>query len=310
MTLVNTLIPVFALIGLGLFSRHINLFRAEAAASFNTFILYICLPPLFFWSTASVRLEEIANFRYISVILIGALVTGTLAWWLIGRMQQQIPSANRLLLSLSALNPNTIYIGVPLFTLLFGPQGTLPIIIASLCFNLLMGIAMTILDMLTQSSRFSLGTVLYRLFIKNPLFLPPLIGIAWNILQLPEPKALASTMTLLSQATAPVALFTMGLTLYGQRVRGQMKQLLLLTGLKLAVQPIIIIGLCTFLLPLPAPWYESAILASAMPTAAMVSVFALRYEKEIAPISSTIVISTLLAIPALSLWMLLLPHIT
>ncbi|PXF31516.1 hypothetical protein WH50_09415 [Pokkaliibacter plantistimulans] len=310
MVLVNTLIPIFVLIGLGLFTRHIRLFDSQSIQVFNPFILNICLPPLFFWSTASVALTEILNLRFIAITLVASLLSGALVWWLAKRFWNIQHPADRMLLSLSGLNPNTIYMGVPLFTLLYGSHGTLPVIISSLTFNILfMGLGMALLDHLTQPEPTRIRTLLVRLFVKNPLFMPPLLGMLWSACGLPKPEALSGLMTLLAQATAPVALFTMGLSLYGQSVRGQLKPILLISSIKLLVHPLLALLLASLFWPLPRIWMEGVVLANALPAAAMVSVFALKYERQVSVVSSVIVISTLVSLLTLSGWMLILPYL-
>lgn len=307
MILLNTLIPVFALIVLGLASRHAGLFKGEAVGVLNAFILYICLPPLFFWSTASVDIRHIINLRFIGVICASAWICGLIAWFVMAKVRPDSDSAGRLLVSLCTLNPNTIYIGIPLFTLLFGSNGTTPVIVASLCFNILfMGLSMTVLDHLTSSSKRSLGQLLIQLLVKNPLFVPPMIGTLWSLLGLPTPQALGSTMSLLAQATAPVALFTMGLTLYGQKVRGNIAMLSGFALMKLLLHPALALLLGYFVLPLSSDMLKAALMTCALPTAAMVSLFALRYDREVQTISSITVITTVLAIFSLSIWIALL----
>ncbi|MFB9886946.1 AEC family transporter [Balneatrix alpica] len=305
-TLLNSLLPIFALIGLGWWARRSQLLSEQALASFNPFILYICLPALMFWSTARVPVSDFAQPAFVAAFMLASLGVGALAAWL-GWRYWQLKGADGLLASLNALFGNSVYMGIPLYTLSYGLEGVNLIIIATLLANVVfMGIAISWLSWLCQPGKLNWRALFSRLLLKNPLLLPPLLGMlcSWQNISLPD--ALISLFELLSQATAPVALFAMGLSLYGQRLRGSLSAIASLSALKLLLHPALAWGL-GIAFGLSGLDLTALVLMCALPTGALVSLLAIQYQRLIPISSSVMVFSTLLSLLSLPLWMALLP---
>ncbi|MEH6578944.1 MAG: AEC family transporter [Amphritea sp.] len=306
--LFNIVIPVFMLIGLGWFSRKVDLLKEESATALNQYVFYIAVPPLMFLSTARVDIETVLHWEFISAYLGGSLIAvicAFLGWrWL--KMQSPLDWT---VIALNAVWANTVYMGVPIFFFMFGERGALPVVIATLATNLLFIFALAVMSEL-QSSK---GNVLQKLrslmmqaLLKNPVMMAPLFGMAVSVAGITLPVALLTPLEMLAPTAAPVALFALGISLYGLPVKGAGLELGWLSFIKLVVHPVAVYLMVVWVFDLEPFWAASAILMAALPTGAMVFVLAQQYRTRVTLSSATILVTTLGSILTLAL---LLPHL-
>ena len=75
MTILNIVLPIFAIIIIGYIAGATNVVPKSGAKSLNNFVFYIALPALLFQSTATAPLEQLMNWRF-SLSLCNILYTG------------------------------------------------------------------------------------------------------------------------------------------------------------------------------------------------------------------------------------------
>ena len=128
--ILNTLLPLFALIGVGFACRRHGILDASAASVLNRFVVYIALPGALFdivrrsaWS-ALYQPGFIATFG-LATLAIFALV---LAWRM--RAGQRVADAS--VDAIAASYSNTAYVGLPLCMLVFGDDGVMAATLATL----------------------------------------------------------------------------------------------------------------------------------------------------------------------------------
>lgn len=306
--LFDIIIPVFLLVGLGWLSRRIGLLPQESAAALNQYVFYIAVPPLMFLSTARVDIDTVLHWQFIGAFLGGSLlavVCGFLGWrWL--RMQSPLDWT---VVALNAVWANTVYMGVPIFYFMFGGEGALPVVIATLSTNLVFIFALAVMSELQNSA----GNVLQKLrgllsqaLLKNPVMMAPLLGMVVSISGVSLPLALLTPLEMLAPSAAPVALFALGMSLYGLPVKGAGPALGWLSFIKLIVHPLAVYLMAVWVFQLDAYWAASAVLLAALPTGAMVFVLAQQYRTRVTLSSATIMVTTLGSIVTLAV---LLPYL-
>ncbi len=92
----------------------------------------------------------------------------------------------------------------------------------------------------------------------------------------------------------------MGLFLVGKSFRGDIKEIGLLTGLKLVVHPLLAWGMLA-LVPLDDAWAKSLLVLAALPTGSLVFVLSSRYGVYTQRSTGVILASTLVSVATLSL---------
>lgn len=296
----ETVIPVFFIITLGWWCRRSGLLDERSAKALNQYVFYIAVPAMMFSSTARVELSEIVNLPFLLTYFAATAITMLLTF--IGyRWLKPQGALDRTVICLISGWGNTVYMGVPLFYFVFGDKGTLPVVIATLATNMAFIFGLAFFAHREQAGQTSNSTaeLLRNVFVKNPVMLAPILGMSWSLAGLSLPVPLDNLLGMIAPSAAPVALFALGLSLYGLSLRGNSAQLGWMSAMKLLVHPLVAWGL-VLLFGLEPFWAASVVLMSALPTGAMVFVLAQQYEKRVELASSAILSTTVLSVLTLA----------
>ena len=131
-SVLNVILPVFALILAGFACRRLGLLGASAASEINRMVVWLCLPALLFEAMATVVWDEIWQPGFI--LAYGIATLGLFALVLLWRLRST-NLADASVQGLSASYANTGYMGIPLCLLVFGDAGMEPALIACLAPN-------------------------------------------------------------------------------------------------------------------------------------------------------------------------------
>ncbi|WP_282338840.1 AEC family transporter [Pseudomonas sp. PS02288] len=305
-SVVNVVIPIFALILVGYVCRRTGRLGPTAAAEINKFVVWLGLPSLLFQVTAGSSWEKVWQPGFIVAVTVGCLAVYllTLAYRLRGERRLVDASID----SLSASYANTGFIGIPLCALVFGQDGLEPAMIASiLVVCVLFSLAVVCIEIGLQAEKSLHHAVLkvLKALAKNPLIVSPILGAFWAMGGQPLPGPLHQLLTLLANATTPCALVSLGLFL-AQAQKGSSEGAMPIVLIKLIVQPLITWVIAFPLLHLPPLWANSALLLAALPTGTGPYMLAEFYNREAALVSRVILVSTLGSLLTTSLLLYLL----
>jgi predicted permease len=308
----NVVLPVFGIILAGYLAGRWRMLGQESSEALNRFVYYFALPALLFLGMARVPAAQVLNLPFIATFLGGVAIVSALAF-AVGPFAFPGRVALQTMGGLSSVFANTGYMGIPLFLTAFGPEGTLPAVIATVLNSaLVIGGSVVLIELdLGQGSglRNALGDVAGAL-VRNPLVTAPLGGLAWGALGLPLPTPLVTFGELLGASAGPCALFAIGLFLATRSLTAliggrRAVEVGWLTFLKLVLQPLVtwwlagVFGLDPF-------WTAAAVILAALPTGALVFVLASKYGLYLERASAIILGSTVVSVVTLSLVMVLL----
>ncbi|MFQ5567072.1 MAG: AEC family transporter, partial [Paracoccaceae bacterium] len=138
------------------------------------------------------------------------------------------------------------------------------------------------------------------IFVRNPLFLATVLGVAFSYYSIPVPVAAGNLLEMLALTAGPTALFALGLSLVGHPVLGNLREVAWLVALKLVAQP-----LATWLVIRQFPeidpfWSMSAVVLAAMPLGSTAYVLAQQYGVAVRVTSATVALSTACSIVTLT----------
>jgi len=306
----DVVLPVFGIIFAGWACGWARVLGQDSSEALNRYVYWVALPALLFVGMARVPIGAIFNLPFLAAYLLGVAGIAALAV-VVARLAFPGGVAQLTLGAMSATFANTGYMGIPLFLTAFGPEGTLPAVIATVINAAVMvGGAIAVIEAGTHAHGFALGLRRASVALAtNPLVVGPAAGIAASALALPLPKALQVFCDLLGASAGPCALFAVGLFLASQSAGALVggKRAIeagWLTLLKLVGQPAL-----TFLLArlfgLDARWSFAAALLSGLPTGALSFVLAQKYGIYVVRASAVILASTVLSAITLSLMMAL-----
>jgi malonate transporter and related proteins len=280
--ILSVTVPIYLLIALGWLAVRSGLFQKAEMRVLGKLVVHFCLPALVFTALASRRFDEVLHPGYLAAYAGGSLAVqlGLVLWLHRGRGLPLTPAALR---GMGASCSNSGFVGFPIVQQLLGPVAGLALALNMLVENLLvLPLALALADRGRHPSSHIWPAVAHslRALGRNPLILGIAAGMVCSVTgwQLPEP--LMRSVQMVSTASAPLALFLIGGTLVGLRVRGLLGGVLTVAAAKLLLMPLAVLGLLWLLPPLDPTLRTAALLSAAMPMLSVYPVLAQRYDEE------------------------------
>jgi malonate transporter and related proteins len=288
--------PFFALILCGYLAANFRLLPENAVPALNTFVLYFALPCMLVRFTSQTPFAELANLR---VFLAYGLASLAMLGLFVGvaRIAAREPMRDAAYGGLAASWSNWGYMGFALLPPMLGPA-SLPILVAAGMADLLVLVSVAIALASLEGAQGSVRAALAgaaRGIARSPLVWSIAAGGALSALELPLPQAPAQLLKLLGDAAVPVALFTIGVSLYRPGTRGGRTEVLVITGAKLIAHPYLAALVAAYLFHLPPLEVRTLALAAALPVAGTVFLLAERAGANGERIAAAILVSTALA---------------
>ncbi|GAB3601194.1 AEC family transporter [Microbacterium tumbae] len=291
----------FAVVGLaiavGYVIGRIDLLGSGARHVLGRLTFFVLSPFLLF----TVLAQADARVLFSSLLPVSAIAAGVVivAYALIARFAWRRPIGETVIGALSAGQVNSNNIGIPLSLYLLGSAAyPAPVILMQLL--VFTPISLTILDTVTRG-RASLGRTLVRT-ITNPIILASALGTLVSVFGVELPPIVMEPALLLANACVPVLLISYGISLYGQRVlgaSGHRKDVLLASGLKLLVMPVLAWLVAQYVFGLTPHAVLVVVVLAALPTAQNVFNYSQRYDIGEAISRDTVFLTTIGCVPVL-----------
>ena len=267
---------ILAMLALGLAFQRLRVFPDNAAEVLNRVVLYVCLP-------ASVlvyapRLEmgrEVLAVAAVPWLLLAA----TVALVSLATRALKLRSDEHAVLLLCVALGNTSFLGYPLVRALLG-EAALPDAVIYDQFGAFLILSTFGLYVLARYGGDAKPTA--ALIARRIATFPPFLALVFGLTLMPEapPAWIGGGLQRLADALLPLVVLAIGLSLQLKLPRDELKPLAVGLALKLAVMPLIALGLAP-LLGLTAVQHDTVVLESAMPP--MITAAALAISHRLAP---------------------------
>lgn len=292
-------LPFFALIGLGYWAGRTRFFTAEATAYLTKFVFYFALSAMLFNFSANLSLAEVWDSRLIAAYLWGtAFVYGIAS--MIGFLRH-LDVANNAMEAQCAVIGNTGFLGVPMLTLLLGPEAIGPVVLALAIDLIVFSSLIVILITGSRDGQMSLRVLrtIGMGLLKNPMIVAMTLGFMWSGLEIPIPAPMNDFLVILGAAATPGALFAIGASLATKSAE-KLQVAGWLTFCKLVLHPAFVAIAAIWLFKVD-PYKAGVIIsAAALPVAGNVYMLAQHYNIGPQRVSAAILISTALSIVTVS----------
>ncbi len=296
--LLDSLVPIFAVMALGYFAGSVRDIDNRHVAELNALVMDFALPASLFVATATTPWRTLAaQSRLLLVLAISMLALYGLSYW----MQRRLFGLDSSAASVQALTvslPNYAAAGLPLIAAVFGPARTIYVALAIAAGSIVVSpLTLAVLEASRPASGDRRGADLILSAVGRSLLKPivaaPIIGALWAISAIPLPDFVGQAFNLIGQAAGGVALFLTGLILSSQRMELTLN---VISGALLnnVAHPLLVVGL-VMLLPMVHDAGRAAILLSALPSGFFGVLFGLRYGVESCEAGSTLIASSLLS---------------
>jgi malonate transporter and related proteins len=307
--ILNTVLPVFSLIVLGFIFARAKIIDAAAGRGISLFVFNVAIPALLFKTVATLPTDQgtpwalwFAYFGGIALVWIMAAI--------VSRSVSSLDHSGGAVAAMAASFGNLALLGTPLALAHFGEAAAIPLgLILSVHAATLWLSAMLHRSLARSAEARDLKTLLLdllRSLASNAIVIGLLAGTLWRFLGLGLHPIPEKILSMLAEAGVPTALFALGVSLAAYALKGSWSGMLALIGLKMALMPLVVWGLATFVVTLPPLWIKVAVLFAAMPTGANAFLFAQQSEEAVPAVSGAIALGTALAAItcALLLWLM------
>ncbi|MGC1496244.1 MAG: AEC family transporter [Sulfitobacter sp.] len=293
-------LPFFALIGLGYWAGRTKFFSSEATAYLTKFVFYFALSAMLFRFSANLSLAEVWDTRLVVAYLWGTAFVYGIAT-IVGFARRLDVSTTAIEAQCAAIG-NTGFLGVPMLTLLFGPEAIGPILLA-LAVDLVVFSSLIVI-LITGSRDGQISLRMFRTIglglLRNPMIVAIVLGFAWSGFSIPIPTPMNEFLAILGGAATPGALFAIGASLATKSAE-RVQIAGWLSFCKLVLHPLFVAFAALFLFGVD-PFKAGVIIsAAALPVAGNVYMLAQHYGVAPQRVSAAILVSTTLSIVTVSL---------
>jgi predicted permease len=290
--LAKTVIPISCIIGAGFLSRKMGLLKSGDERVLSAYVYYFSMPALTLVNLA----ETDFTGETFAFMLAGIIpVFGVLFLFGLFSIAFRIPKDTLSLWILSSVFGSFAFFGVPFISFAFPtPQGErLALLAVASIAPVSVATCLTVLELYklkTATLKEGLKPVLIN-FSKNPLILSILIGFLFGLIRLKIPSPVLSSLHMLGKTTSAVALFLLGVFLFGRTYTS------LFRAFKLSLMRVILLPILALLtaklLALPALESAISVLMHSTPVAVSVIVLSERYDFYKETVASLILVSSI-----------------
>ncbi len=309
--LIEIIVPIFALIGIGWLSMTLRLLPADTGEALSAYVFSIAVPVLLFRALGTLAIPQIDVLAFW-----GAYFTGAAIAWIAGTLAVRVlfrrDARAGVIGGVSCAFSNLVFLGVPVFERAYGEEGlVLGLVLVSVHLPIMMTAAIVLIDFAERRDGVvrtppSPVAVLKRVaatLVRNPLVIGILAGFAFRTSGLALPPIAADVIDKIAGTAIPVALVALGMGLHRYGIGGTLAPALVLSALKLLAFPAVVLFLATAVFDLPPLVTAIATLGAAAPTGVNAYLIAARFGTGHALSSNTITITAAASILTTTFWL-------
>ena len=290
---------VWAIILVGMFVGRRNILGENARSVLSALTFFVASPALLFETLSKAKLHDVFAAPLL-VTAVGAVTTAVLFFGIVRfALKRSLPEA--LISSMSSSLANSANLGIPIAVFVLGDASYVaPLLIFQLAF--FTPLFLMALDATTSSHRTTpLSFVL--MILRNPMIVGTGLGLLVAATGWTVPPLILEPIHLIGGAAIPAMLIAFGMSLNGskplQAAAGRRLDALLASFFKLVVHPLVAYLFAHFVLGMQEQALFAAVVTAALPTAQNVFVAASRYRTGVTVARDTVLITTVVAVPAM-----------
>jgi malonate transporter len=306
-TALRTIAPILLLIGTGAASRRLRILKSDDARVLSAYVYYFALPALLLVNIAETQFNS-ETLRFMAAGITPVLIV--LILYLIVSRIFRLSKETTYVLTLSTIFGSWGFFGIPFVMFTFPtPEAEK---LATLSLVSIAVVSVTISITLLESYRVKDANAMKGILIvlnklsRNPLIISIMFGllIAMSGIRIPQP--ILKPLHMLGSTTSTVAIFLLGVFLYGRKYT-KLARAVKLSTLKVVFLPVIALITAAFF-DLGEPHRSIIVLMHAMPLALSMIVLSERYDFNKETFASLILVTSIAAGFYLNVWLLILGH--
>jgi predicted permease len=292
---ITLFVPIFVIAGLGALLGKLNWFHRGWHVGLTELTAKLLIPLLLLTSTYRTGIPASVSWQLLSAFYLPLIGLFFAISWLNKSREDAAGTA------LATTYSNTVFVGLPVLVHTLGPgslQFAYPVIAfhSLACFSMYYAVAASGHSGPARIAR-SLGNTL-----TNPIVLALLTGLALNLGGVVVPGVALHALDLLTGATLPCALLSLGASLSALRLQRLGQAAMVVAG-KLLVFPLAVLALATFVFHVPPPARAVLVILAACPVG-INAAFVIRADKRGTQlVDASILLSSLLCAATMPVWL-------
>lgn len=300
--IVGQLVPFFALVAVGYFCKRRQWVGTTSLMILTRLVLFVFLPAVLVTKISSTSIDTLLNGSFVAAYLLSAflimIVGGGFAYVFF-----KVSFSEAAFTGLSGAYGNIGFFAIPVLVSVVGEWISVPLALILILDLVILVPVVTFILQLGETTQHE-GAFTAKLAIKraliNPLIIAIAIGLFFSSFNLQIPSVIYDGLFYLGKAAGPCAMFIVGVSLGGIVLSRRPVEAIYMTSLKLLIYPVLV-ALMMHLFSIESNWVIAAILAAAMPCAAILTAIAEEYKTMPAQSSAAILISTVVSAATLPL---------
>lgn len=300
------IVPIFGLVLVGWAASVAGLLSDKVSDGLSEYVFAIAVPALIVATLTRPGLSgEIAWSYWFSYF--GGAAIAWAAGSLIGLRREGVTRQGAVLHGFAASQSNTIFVGVPTILAAYGEDGAFPLfMLLAVHLPLMMGVATFLIEAEGDKSVGERLRGLALVLARNPIFVALAAGLVMRAFGITLAGLAKGLVDSVAATASTCALIALGAGLRRYRLVHDLPGALVVTALKLGLHPLAVYLLAFRVFTMPPAYAGVATLFAAMPVGINAYLLAARYKAETGLVAAAILASTLVAIPATLLWLLVL----
>jgi predicted permease len=297
---------VWVVIVVGYFVGRANVLGPDGSRALSRLAFFVASPCLLLDTLSRSSLAVIFSDALV-VAAASALATAA-AYWVLVKFWLRRDLTESLIGSMSASLVNSANLGLPVAAYVLGDASLVaPVLIFQLAF--FTPLFLMVLDSAASRHRTTVLGFAVQI-VRNPVLIGTAAGLVLAATGWRPPELVMDPIRLIGGAAVPAMLIAFGISLNGSRPLqadgGRRADVVSASVFKLFLQPALAWLLAHFVLRMEGQALFAAVVLAALPTAQNVFVTAARYERGIVIAKDTVLLTTVVAVPAMMLlaWLL------
>jgi len=305
LTLLQVVMPVFLVIGGGYLAARFKVLSTETFDGVMRFVQQIAIPCLLFRAVSTLDLAAVFDWRLLVSFYVAATIS-FIAGIVGARVFFNRRPGEAVAIGFAALFSNTVLLGLPIMERAFGTAALAPnfaIIAIHAPFCYMLGISVMEISRADGRGAPETITAIGNAIIRNAITVALALGLTVNLTGVHIWEPLASSLDMLARAALPGALFALGGVLIRYRLRANLAEAGMITGISLILHPTIAYILAGPVFDLPIGYVRSAVVTAAMAPGINAFIFASMYDRAKDTVASAVLLATGASVLTASAWL-------
>jgi hypothetical protein len=303
----NLALPFFGLIFVGYFCGKLKQLPDSGLSWMTFFLIYLALPSLFYRILSKTPFEQLTNLPFVLATTLATLLAFAISYGIV-LLFHNGNKADATIAGAAGAYGNIGYMGPALALATLGAEAAVPVALIFCFDNALIFSLVPMMMAWAGTEKGSWATVTWQVVKKiifNPFIIATAAGIFSAAVHFEPPTAIDRMLQYLQNATAPTALFVLGVAMAlspRDRLRWEVPPVL---AVKLVLHPMMVLLLLSLFGHFSQSWVYTAVMMAALPPAINVFIMSRQYNSWVQQASGSILIGTLVSVFTLTtvMWM-------